>query len=100
VSASAVWSLIMFATTTTGLLIGRHNPRWGWVYGIGHQFLWCAEGFATGRVGDILTSLVFWAVYLSSLHKWRGTRFVPVAQREPAAEPVCASCAAHSAADR
>ncbi len=92
---AVVWSLTTFATTSAGLWVGSQNPRWGWYYGIVHQALWLVEGYATGRYGDILLSLVFWVFYIRALRRFRGTRFEPAArQRQQAADWPCTCGAA------
>lgn len=76
-----LWSYITWPTTVAGSWLGSQNPRWGWVYGIVHQFVWVVEAYSTHRWGDLGNCVWFWFIYSRSLWRWRGTDFIPTAHK-------------------
>ena len=74
-----MWSWLAASLSIVGLWLSGHNPRVGWVYGIGIQTVWVAYGVDTGQSGMLALSVAFVVLYSRNLWRWRGTRFVRAA---------------------
>lgn len=65
------WSWVLTAIGITGLWAAGSHKSWGWVVGIGAQFLWLAYAITTHQYGFIVAALAYGTVYTRNYLRWR-----------------------------
>lgn len=63
------WALCIFGSA--GLLVVGKKYWWGWLVLLANETLWIAYGWKTGQYGFIVAAIIYGAVYINNLTKWR-----------------------------
>ena len=68
------WSWILTIVGVTGLyFVGRHS-LWGWIIGIGVQFLWLIYSITTKQWGFVASAFAYGFINIKNYICWRSER--------------------------
>lgn len=72
---AAFWlSLVLAGAGCTGLILAGRGKWYGWLIGLLVQPVWAIFAVITGAYGLLITCVMYGAVYVTNLRKWRQTR--------------------------
>ena len=66
------WAYPLTAVGVFGLHAAGSKKSWGWLVGLGAQFLWIAYALHTEQYGFLISAVAYGSVYARNFRAWKG----------------------------
>lgn len=64
------WSWILTLFGVMGMYLAGRKNKYGWLIGIGSQFLWITFAIVTHQYGFIVASIIYGSIYAKNYVQW------------------------------
>jgi hypothetical protein len=65
-----IWSYVLGVIGVFGFILAGRRIWWSWYVNIACQFLWFAYAIVTNQLGFLLSSVVYFVVFIGNARKW------------------------------